>query len=292
MTFDSYLVGPLTFDYDQYMDNEPNPLVGGPSLYSAYAAIAGGARVGICATIAARDKYVTQPFRVDELTLIEVPETTSVLVHYETPDKERRTMTTKGISRAMTPEDIPDVQAKIYQMTGIFRGQLDDSLFSFLAERGAVACDLQGYLRYAEEGSVVFHDWTEKKEFLPYITFLKADAAEAEVITGTADRQEAARILHNWGAKEILITHNSEVLAYDGHEMYTCPLKPRNLSGRTGRGDTTFGSYITERLHRPVWESLLYASALVSLKMEKFGPFMGRREDVEAYIREFYPEYC
>ena len=82
---------------------------------------------------------------------------------------------------------------------------------------------------------------------LPYIRFLKTDAAEAEILTGTDDRVAAAKMLYDWGAKEILITHNSEVLVYDGKEIYTCPIKARNLSGRTGRGDTTFAGYITER---------------------------------------------
>ena len=39
---------------------------------------------------------------------------------------------------------------------------------------------------------------------------------------------------------------------------------------------------------RSVEESLLYATACVSLKMETPGVFRGSREDVEAYIREFY----
>ena len=57
----------------------------------------------------------------------------------------------------------------------------------------------------------------EKKELLPYIRFLKTDAAEAEILTGLTDRAEAAKVLYGWGAKEILITHNTEVLVYDGH---------------------------------------------------------------------------
>ena len=36
--------------------------------------------------------------------------------------------------------------------------------------------------------------------------------------------------------------------------------------------------------------ALLYATALVSLKMETPGPFKGTREDVLRYIREFYGE--
>jgi hypothetical protein len=65
-------------------------------------------------------------------------------------------------------------------------------------------------------------------------------------------------------------------------------LKPRNLSGRTGRGDTCFSAYITERLSSSIGEALMTVAALVSLKMEKAGPFTGSRVDVEAYINEFY----
>ena len=117
---------------------------------------------------------------------------------------------------------------------------------------------------------------------------LITDAAEAEVLTGLTDRVEAAKMLHDWGAKEVVITHNTEVLAYDGNKVYTCPIKARNLSGRTGRGDTTFAGYIAERQRGSVEEALNFCTALVSLKMETPGPFKGTREDVLAYMKEFY----
>lgn len=90
----------------------------------------------------------------------------------------------------------------------------------------------------------------------------------------------------------MLITHNTEVLAFDGSQMRTCPIRARNLSGRTGRGDTAFAGYITERQYGSLSQALLYCTALVSLKMESAGPFRGTREDVLEYVREFYPEYC
>ena len=122
------------------------------------------------------------------------------------------------------------------------------------------------------------------------VNTLKTDAAEALIMTGHDDRRKAAEQLHAWGAKEILITHNTEVLAYDGGQFYTCPIRARNLSGRTGRGDTTFAGYITERLHAGIPEALLFATALVSLKMETPGPFCGTRQDVLDYIDQFYAD--
>ena len=119
--------------------------------------------------------------------------------------------------------------------------------------------------------------------------YFKTDAAEAEIITGLSDRAEAARQLYAWGAKEIVITHNTEVLVYDGKEILTCPIKARNLSGRTGRGDTVFAGYIAARQEgKSVQEALLYCTALVSLKMETPGPYRGTRQDVLDYIKEFY----
>ena len=90
------------------------------------------------------------------------------------------------------------------------------------------------------------------------------------------------------GRGDAFSTDNTEVLAYDGVTTYTCPIKARNLSGRTGRGDTTFAGYISERQRAGVEEALRYCTALVSLKMETPGPFQGTRQDVLDYIREFY----
>ena len=109
-----------------------------------------------------------------------------------------------------------------------------------------------------------------------------------EILTGLTDRAEAARQLYQWGAKEILITHNTEVLVYDGREIYTCPIRARNLSGRTGRGDTTFAGYINERLTADIPTVLRSAPALVPLKMETPVPFTGTWADAEACLKEFY----
>ena len=92
------------------------------------------------------------------------------------------------------------------------------------------------------------------------------------------------------GAKEVIITHNTEVIVYDGKDFYSVPIRARNLSGRTGRGDTTFAAYMTERLTHSIEHSLLYATATVSIKMETPGPYKGTRADIENYIDEFYSD--
>ncbi len=207
---------------------------------------------------------------------------------YHTPDRERRTSTVDSVIDPYRTEEVPAIDAKIWHLVGLVGGDIPDEMIPFAAERSMVAIDVQCMLRWVENGGMVYHDWAAKRKMLPYVRFLKTDAAEAEILTGLTDRAAAAKTLYDWGAKEVLITHNSEVLVYDGQEIYTCPIKARNLSGRTGRGDTTFACYINERLTEEIPTSLRTATALVSLKMETPGPYMGTRQDLENYIGEFY----
>ena len=208
---------------------------------------------------------------------------------YFTADRERRRSRCLAVIDPYTPNDIPDVDTNVYHLAGLCYGDIGTDIILECARRGDVAMDIQCMLRHVEsDQSLKLHDWPEKTEYLKYIRYLKTDAAEAEVLTGLTDREEAAKLMYSWGAKEIVITHNTEVIAYDGNRIYRAPLKPRNLSGRTGRGDTTFSGYITERQNSSIQDALTFSAALVSLKMETPGPFMGTRDDVLSYIKEFY----
>ena len=89
-------------------------------------------------------------------------------------------------------------------------------------------------------------------------------------------------MLQEGGAREVMITHASEVILDQGERVVRVPFNPSNLSGRTGRGDTCFASYMCWRLNHGIEESLRYAAALTSIKMEKPGPFSGTMEDVLA----------
>ena len=76
------------------------------------------------------------------------------------------------------------------------------------------------------------------------------------------------------------MTHNTEVLVLAGGEPFRAPFTPSNLSGRTGRGDTTFAAYLARRRDHDPEEAVRFAAALCSIKMEKPGPFSGSIEEV------------
>ncbi len=290
--YDVLVIGPVSLDHNiDYQGNERRE-VGGAVVSSGFAAARSGNRTAVFTKLDPADADVEARFRGSGADLYWKPSsaTCSIRNQYFTADKETRACTSMGVCDPFRFEELPDVETKIYHFAGLVHGDFDGPLFARAAERGKVAVDVQCLLRHVEpDRTMAFHDWAEKREYLPCIDYLKTDAAEAEILTGLTDRAEAAKLLHRWGAKEVLITHNTEVLAYDGREVHTCPIRARDLSGRTGRGDTTFAGYITERQRADIREALLYCTALVSLKMESPGPFQGSREDVEAYIAALYP---
>ena len=289
--FDVLVIGPVSLDHNIDCEGKERREIGGAVVASGFAAARSGNRTAVFTKLNPADARAEEIFSGSGAEVFWKPSraTCSIRNQYFTPDKEKRACTSLGVCDPFTFQELPDVSAAIYHFAGLVYGDFDGALFAQASEHGKVAVDVQCLLRHVEpDGTMGFHDWAEKKEYFPCIDYLKTDAAEAEILTGLTDRREAAKRLYSWGAKEVLITHNTEVLAYDGQEIYTCPIRARNLSGRTGRGDTTFAGYITERQRAGVAEALRYCTALVSLKMETPGPFRGTRQDVLDYIRAFY----
>ncbi len=292
-SYDVLVIGPVSLDHNiDYLGNERKE-VGGAVVASGFAAAKSGFRTALFTKLNEKDADVRERFADSGADLYwkHSDTTCSIRNQYFTADKEKRACTSMGVCESFRFEELPDIDAAIYHFAGLVYGDFDGALFKDASAHGKVAVDVQCLLRHVEpDKTMAFYDWAEKKTYLPYIDYLKTDAAEAEILTGTTDRAEAAKMLYSWGAKEILITHNTEVLAYDGERIYTCPIRARNLSGRTGRGDTTFAGYLGERQHADIKAALLYCTALVSLKMETPGPFKGTRQDVLDYIAAFYKD--
>ena len=291
MKFDTIIIGQVCLDTNTDYDGRTEHRYGGAVLYSGHAANSIGKKVAVVTKGNRKITDSEDALGGSGITIFAKPSTNSTLMEnvYFTPDRERRRSRCLAVIDPYTPEDIPDEETNVYHLAGLCYGDIGPDIILECAKRADVAMDIQCMLRHVEpDQTLKLHDWSEKTEYLKYIRFLKTDAAEAEVLTGLTDREEAARQMYEWGAKEIVITHNTEVIAYDGKQIYRAPLKPRNLTGRTGRGDTTFAAYITERQTSSIQEALTFSAAMVSLKMEKPGPFMGTRQDVLKYIEEFY----
>lgn len=292
MKYDTLIIGQVCLDKNTDWDGTVSHLYGGAALFSGYASAAMGNNAAVLVkrnadSIDLDEAYSrSKPIRILPLNSKDSTRMENV---YFTADRERRDSLCTSCIDPYTKGDLVGLDAEVYHLAGLVYGDIGTDVIEAAAKKGELALDVQCMLRRVKpDGHMELHDWAEKRDMLPLVTFLKTDAAEAEMMTGTSDRAEAARILHGWGAKEIMITHNSEVLLYDGGKIYTAPLKPRGLSGRTGRGDTTFACYLGEHLHTGIPAALERAAALVSLKMETPGPYLGTREDMLSFLQKYF----
>ena len=90
------------------------------------------------------------------------------------------------------------------------------------------------------------------------------------------------------GPKEIILTHSEGVLIHSDGNDYHYAFHAESMAGRSGRGDTCVGTYVTKRLTLPPKEAGKWAAAVTSLKVEKLGVFDRPVMLVEAFIQKYY----
>lgn len=252
MKCDIISIGHITNDVRDMM-GERAPFVGGAAYFSSVAAARSGARVLVVTKMAEKDRgSVTLLPRVGvDVRFLPSKATTSMDNIFLSADPDDRKLRLNSAADAFTMADVADLpDSGVYHIAALFKDEVPDEAIAVLARRGKVALDLQAVLRHFVEDDVVFRDWTAKESYLPHAHYIKADSIEIKAICGTEDREAAARTLVAWGGKEIVITRQDEVLAYDGSAFYRAPFDPVRLDGRAGRGDTCFLSYIAARAAR------------------------------------------
>ena len=212
------------------------------------------------------------------------PQTSGIENLYDSADMERRVCIPLGFAGPFRPEDLTDLKARIYAIAPIIAGEVDLPLLKLLAQWGPVALDIQGFVRVRVGNELVFQPWPDLEEGLAHVTYLKVDRAEAELLTGLTDLDEAARRLADYGPQEVVLTQSSGVTVFAEGQVYHAPFTPRSLAGRTGRGDTCFSTYLGRRLTGSPAEATRLAGAVTTLKQETPGPWRGSLADVEALL--------
>lgn len=199
-------------------------------------------------------------------------------------NQDNRTQRVLAKADPFTVDYLEDIDARIYHLGSLLADDFSLDVIRFLSQKGLVSVDSQGYLREVREQNVYAVDWTEKKEALKYIHFLKANEHEMEVLTGYDDVAMAAKQLYDWGVKEVLITLGSMgSVIYDGNNFHMIPAyKPKEVVDATGCGDTYMTGYLYKRAKGAgIEESGRFAAAMSTLKIECLGPFKGTKEDIE-----------
>lgn len=212
------------------------------------------------------------------------PQTSGIANFYHSADMERRICKPLGFAGLFRPQDIPPLSAAVYLVSPIIAGEVDLPLLASLTARAPVALDVQGFVRVRQGDDLVFRHWADMATGLSHVTYLKADRAEAELLTGETDLDRAARRLASYGPREVVVTQSSGVTVLADGQLYQAPFTPRSLAGRTGRGDTCFATYLGRRQSAPPEDACRFAGAVTTLKQEQPGPWRGDMATVEALL--------
>ncbi|MEN9918174.1 MAG: hypothetical protein RL662_610 [Bacteroidota bacterium] len=202
-------------------------------------------------------------------------------IYGENQDNRKQRVLAKG--DPFTIESMKDIQANYFHVGALMADDFSTTFVKELSKRGKISIDCQGYLREVRGTEVFATDWTEKEEVLKYVHVLKANEMEMKVLTGTNNAYDAARILYNWGVKEILITLGSMgSVLFDGENFVMVPAyKANEVIDATGCGDTYMAGYLYKRSKGvSMEESAKFAAAMATSKIEHFGPFTGTEQDV------------
>lgn len=258
---------------------------GSAVLCGAMAAARVGRRVAVLTRMSPRDEDILEPMRAAgiDCTLVPTQETSRMEVLHPTPDVDVREMRLIRNAGFFLPGDMPDLDATFVHLAGISDQEFTLPFMLALRGRGvSLSTDMQSFVRQVDPATrvVSFSDVADKQQIVSLMDRLKLDAVEAAILTGESDLEAAARRVEAWGCPEVLITRSEGVLARVAGRTFYERFSNRSTVGRTGRGDTTFAGYMAWRIEHGPAESLRFAAALVSIKMEKPGPFSGTLQDV------------
>jgi len=252
-----------------------------------------GLKTAVVTRLAREDWHVVEELQRLGVTVFAraTPASTLLRLSYPTGNLDERTIELMSSAGPFTLDDVAELQAKTFAIGASVRGEVPAPVVEALAEKGGVlALDVQGFIRVVRDGTLTFDDWPGKESILRHVTVLKTDAVEAEALTGERDRHAAAERLAAFGPREVLLTHSDGVLVYHDGVCDEAPFVPREVRGRSGRGDTCTSAYLSRRLTASPAEAVAWAAAVTSLKLEAEGPFRREVAEVEALYRRLRRE--
>lgn len=265
---------------------------GGGFNYGAHAAVNSGKKVAAVTRLASEDSRVITA--LEEIGVDVYPTFTSTSTHmkleYPTDNADERILTCSATAGTYTISQFDGLEAKAFLINSSVREEVPLNLVKELSKKECLlVADAQGFTRIISPNKTLIHaEWSEKIEVLKLIDVLKVDIVEAESLTGERDIFKAAKMLAEFGPKEIVLTHRNGILVYARGEYFEESFKPKKLIGRSGRGDTCIASYIAKRLTAEPAEAIKWSAAVTSLKLESEGPFKGNIKKINEMIINHY----
>jgi len=264
---------------------------GGAFNYGANVAARMGLKVAAVTRLAKEDFRVVEKLKglgVDVFTHIS-PQSTCLRLEYPTSNVDERVIYVTSSAGPFTTAEVEKIQAKAIVIGASMRDEVSLEVIVELAQKKTIlAADVQSFIRVNYNGKLVPKEWMERDSVLARLDILKTDAVEAGLLLGKCDLYTAAKKMHDLGPREVVITHRDGLLVYADGNFYEEKFLPKEIIGRSGRGDTCIASYAAKRLNASPQEATVWAAAVTSLKMEAEGPFQQTTKEVSNLIQKKY----
>ena len=203
-------------------------------------------------------------------------------------NSNQRTQRVLAKAAPFTIEEMEPLVAEVFHLGSLLADDFSPEIVKFLAQKGCISIDVQGYLREVRGKKVYAVDWKDMDAVLPYVDIVKLNEHEMYAIMHTNDPKIVAEKLASYGVREVIITLGSYgSLIYADKTCYEIPAyTPRKIVDATGCGDTYSTGYLYMRSQGATFqEAGRFASAMCTLKLEHNGPFEGSLKDIETLIK-------
>ena len=265
---------------------------GGAFNYGANVAVRMGLKVAAVTRLAEEDFHVVEKLKhlgVDVFAHIS-PQSTCLRLEYPTSDVDERVIYVTSSAGPFTPTQVEKIQARAIVVGASMRDEVSLQVIEKLSKKKTIlSADVQSFLRVDDNGKLVDKEWpAERNDIFACLDILKTDAVEAGLLFGECDLYTAAKKMHDLGPKEVIITHREGLLVFADGKFYEENFFPKEIIGRSGRGDTCIASYTAKRLSASPKEATTWAAAVTSLKMEAEGPFQRTIKEVDNLILSKY----
>lgn len=240
--------------------------------------------------VGAEESHVINTLITEGLTIHSLHSKHSVFFeNIYSDNQDHREQNVLAIADPFVIESMPAIQARIYHLGPLLMDDIPVAMIRLLAGKGLVSLDVQGYLRSVHNKKVLYHDWKEKEAALPYVSILKANESEMELLTGTDDPYKGAEYLAGMGVKEVVITLGSKgSLVLHNNKFYEIPaFQPTAVVDATGCGDTYMAGYLYKKIKGAgITEAASFGAAMATLKLQSSGPFSGNGEKIQQVIED------
>ena len=203
-------------------------------------------------------------------------------------NSNQRTQRVLAKAAPFTIEEMEPLVAEVFHLGSLLADDFSPEIVKFLAQKGCISIDVQGYLREVRGEKVYAVDWKDMDAVLPYVDIVKLNEHEMYAIMHTNDPKIVAEKLASYGVREVIITLGSYgSLIYANKTCYEIPAyTPQKIVDATGCGDTYSTGYLYMRSQGATFqEAGRFASAMCTLKLEHNGPFEGSLNDIKTLIK-------